>query len=351
MKIYYPQKHYNEEHRGQLFPLLKPFIKNTDFTDVDRIKMYGLSEKDYSFTDKLQGAEVVILTMSWNYYQKKQQIQLAIDLIEKAAKYQKTVWSYNSGDFGVKVPYFSNLKVFRFSGYQAYRQSGHYGMPVMIKDYLQENYGLDTYWKRNYIQHPTVGFCGQADASILTTAKDLTRTLMRNTKSKLGWRAEEPQQVISTTNLRARLLKQLEKAKTINDNFIKRKKYRAGVSNNKSQHQTTQEFYDNILISDYVLCVRGGGNFSVRFYETLMMGRIPLYIHTDGFLPLEEEINWKEHVVWIDYKDISKMPEKLITFHQKLNEEKLQSLLKKNRKLWEEKLRLDGFFKSEFGKL
>lgn len=348
MKIYYPSKHYNKAHRGQLFPLLKAFIKNAGFTDAERVKMYGVSEKDYRFVDEVQKAQVVVLTMSWNYYAKTGQMQMAIDLIKKAAAANKTVWSYNSGDFGVKVPYFPNLKVFRFSGYLANKQKGHYGMPVMIKDYLKNNSALEKDWEKAYAQKPKVGFCGQADDSKLTAAKEIARTILRNSKTKLGLRLEEAQEIISTTKLRADLLKQLEEANSIDDNFIKRKKYRAGVVNNKTQHQTTKEFYDNILESDYVLCVRGGGNFSVRFYETLMMGRIPLYIHTDGFLPLADKINWKEHLVWIDYKDISKIEEKLLDFHQNLDEEKLQNLFMKNRKLWEEKLQLDGFFKSEF---
>ncbi len=351
MVIYYPKEHYNKNHRGQLFPLLKPFIKNAGFTDTQRIEVYGVSEKDYSFVEELQNAEIVILTMSWNYYTKTGQLQMAIDLIKKAAIANKTVWSYNSGDFGVKVPYFANLKVFRFSGYQANKQKGHYGMPVTINDYLKDNHSLENYYKKKYNPLPKVGFCGQADASKLIAAKEIARTIFRNIKNKLGMRPEEPQEVISTTNLRANLLRQLEEAEDIQDNFIKRKKYRAGVVSNKSQHQSTREFYDNILESDYVLCVRGGGNFSVRFYETLMMGRIPLYIHTNGFLPLEEEIDWKQHLVWVDYKDRAHMLEKLMTFHQNLNENKLQNHFKRNRKLWENKLRLDGFFKSQFTNL
>lgn len=29
--------------------------------------------------------------------------------------------------------------------------------------------------------------------------------------------------------------------------------------------------------SDYVLCTRGNGNYSIRFYEALCRGRIPVF--------------------------------------------------------------------------
>lgn len=348
MLIFYPTSHYDKNYRGQVFPLLKPFIKGKGFTDKDRKAMYGVTEVDYTLVNQIADAEVVILTMSWNYYVTTKQLEMAIDLIKKAAEENKTVWSYNAGDFGVKIPSFPNLKVFRFGGYASREQNGHRGMPVMLKDRLKQYYSLNTYSEKTYTKQPVVGFCGQANDSILTATKEIARTLLRNTKSKLGLRREESQVVMSTSKLRADLLGQLEKASSIQDNFIKRKKYRAGVLKNKEQHQTMQEFYDNILSSDYVLCVRGAGNFSVRFYETLMMGRIPLYVHTDGFLPLNNTIDWKEHVVWVDAHEINQIDKKVLDFHKKLNQNELQEIFRKNRKLWEEKLRLDGFFKSEF---
>ncbi|MCB0468775.1 MAG: hypothetical protein KDC64_11285, partial [Aequorivita sp.] len=65
MKLYYPKSHYNKAHRGLLFPLLKPFIKAEGFTDAERIATYGISEKNFEFTECLEEADVVILTMAW----------------------------------------------------------------------------------------------------------------------------------------------------------------------------------------------------------------------------------------------------------------------------------------------
>ena len=54
-----------------------------------------------------------------------------------------------------------------------------------------------------------------------------------------------------------------------------------------------KEYYQNIDNTDYTLCIRGTGNFSVQFYQTLALGRIPIFINTDCILPFEKEINWK----------------------------------------------------------
>lgn len=116
------------------------------------------------------------------------------------------------------------------------------------------------------------------------------------------------------------LLKRVEKNFVIDYRFYKRKKYRAGVTRNKETHETTIQFYDNMLESQYVLWVRAAEDFSVRFYETLVMGRIPLYVHTDGYLPLPNAIDWKDHVVWVDYKDRHHIAEILLEFHTQLDQ-------------------------------
>lgn len=347
MKLYYPYHHYNPAYRGYVFPLLKAFIKNEDFTDVERMALYGVSESDFTFVNNIAEAQVVILPMSWNYYVKTKQVVLAYALLEEAKQYNKIVWSINAGDFGVKLKSFGNLVVFRQGGYESNNQKGHGGYPSFIDDYMSKQNLKTNYLNSTYGLKPIVGFCGQANLSKWNALKEISKQHLRNLRSHLGFSNLEKQEVLSTSYLRASLLKNLEHSPKIRDHFIKRKLYRAGITKNKETHNTTTEFYNNMIESQYVLCVRGAGNFSVRFYETLMMGRIPLYVHTDGYLPLPDVIDWKEHVVWVDYKDRQNIANILLDFHQKLDQESLMALFKKNRKLWEQKLTLSGFFEAQ----
>src|SRR5690606_4769617 len=185
----------------------------------------------------------------------------------------------------------------------------------------------------------------QANKSRINAFKEILNTSLRNLKFYSGQSLQEPQQLLSTSYLRALVLKNLQKSPDIISNFIPRKKYRAGITANKERHCTTLEFYENINDSDYVVCVRGAGNFSVRFYETLAMGRIPIFINTDCALPLQREIEWKKHVVWVDYNERKQVVQKVKQFHDARYEGDFKDLQIANRKLWEERLTLGGFFK------
>lgn len=346
MKLFYPQEHYNSTYRGLLFPLLKAFIKNKAFTDAQRLELYGVSEKDYDFVDQLTDADVVILPMAWNYYVATNQLDSAHALIKAAAREQKIVWSWNAGDFGVKIPSYDHVKVFRMGGYVSRAQQGHEGMPVFISDRLSA-YQLPNHFELDYTKKPIVGFCGQANASVFNAFLEQLKIIIKNLRSYVWLSAQEPQAVSSSTRLRAQLLAKLAASNLITDRFILRQQYRAGVKTKVEKQQTTDEFYQNIAQSAYVLCVRGAGNFSVRFYETLMMGRIPVYVHTDGFLPLSNQIDWRKHVVWVDEQDLHRLDEIVYTFHQRLDADRFKALLVSNRMLWHDLLTLD-FFKHIF---
>ena len=83
--------------------------------------------------------------------------------------------------------------------------------------------------------------------------------------------------------------------------------------------------------------------YAIRSYY---VGRIPIYIHTDGFLPLNDDIDWKQHVVWIEPYEQDLVAEKVVSFHNQLTPQSLQLLCEQNRKLWEQQLTMTGFFKA-----
>ena len=95
----------------------------------------------------------------------------------------------------------------------------------------------------------------------------------------------------------------------------------------------------------YTFCIRGVGNFSVRFYETLAMGRIPVLIDTDCKLPLEEEINWQEHACIIKEKDIKQLPKLVAQYHNNLSEADFEAIQISNRNLWKHNLERIAYFK------
>lgn len=111
---------------------------------------------------------------------------------------------------------------------------------------------------------------------------------------------------------REKLNKVFETDEQVNSNFIIRDKFWGGDPHNS---QLVDEYEANIKSSQFVLCNRGRGNFSMRFYQTLAFGRIPVLVNTDMVLPFENEIPWKDLIVF--EKSEKKCLEKVIDIHKK----------------------------------
>jgi hypothetical protein len=286
--------------------------------------------------------------MSWWYYYKTNQLKKAINFIEGVNHLDLSVLLIIPGDNGIDIPKHLNFIAVRAQGYKSKLNNNQYCLPVFIDDPLKTYYDTTKIISRIYSKKPVIGFCGQANLSKLEAVKDIVKTAFKNDLYYLKLKPQKAHQLVSTNYLRAKLINSILNDRRINSNFILRKKYRAGVNNaeQKSKHKTTLAFFDNMINSDYVLCVRGAGNFSVRLYETLAMGRIPVFVNTDCMLPHDGDLNWKDYVVWIDYKERNTIAQKVLDYHSNLDESKLNAQFAKNRKFWETKLQLKPYFET-----
>ena len=105
-----------------------------------------------------------------------------------------------------------------------------------------------------------------------------------------------------------------------------------GAQNKKERIQFFKNLNDNL----YSLCVRGGGNYSFRLGETLMMGRIPILIDTEYILPFVDEIPWDANCVRIKPENFHRIPEVVQEYHDAHTEEELIAIQKQNRLILEE---------------
>jgi hypothetical protein len=190
-----------------------------------------------------------------------------------------------------------------------------------------------------------VGFCGQAGGSCL----DFARRNLSNRYKRLAYRLVrgkwEPSP-FETTAFRKQILQRLERRPFVDTKFIIRNRYRAGyhVKEKDPFHTTRTEFIQNILETDYTVCMRGGGNFSARLYETLSLGRIPIYVDTDSLLPYDHKVDYKDCLIWIEENEIPYIAEKVADFHASLSSARFQELQLACRQLWVERLSRDGFY-------
>jgi hypothetical protein len=65
-----------------------------------------------------------------------------------------------------------------------------------------------------------------------------------------------------------------------------------------------RRYLENLNDSQFILCPRGVGLNSIRFFEALRMGRIPVLIADDTKLPLEWLVNYDNFVVRVPEADI-----------------------------------------------
>jgi hypothetical protein len=81
-------------------------------------------------------------------------------------------------------------------------------------------------------------------------------------------------------------------------------------------------FTENLRTSEFTFCPRGNGNFSIRFYEALLSGRIPVVVKSDNEMPFEKYINWKDYCVVSENE--STLVQDIITFHKNNDLNKIQ---------------------------
>lgn len=118
---------------------------------------------------------------------------------------------------------------------------------------------------------------------------------------------------------------------------------KAGDDQGKVKEQRN-DFVENMLRNPYVLALRGNGNYSFRFFETLCVGRIPVLVEAEGRLPLDDRIDYRKHAVVIPYGERQQIAQYISDFHAKQTPESFEALQRSNRELWQTRLSPEGFF-------
>jgi len=196
---------------------------------------------------------------------------------------------------------------------------------------------------------PVAGFAGWAELPFLLRAKILAKEIPARFMALFDKKRGVLKKGIF---FRQRAINILKGSALITANFKIRNFYSGHAKTIHGDFKNVRrEFMKNIIDSDYVLCIKGDGNFSTRFYETLSLGRIPLFIDTECVLPLEDTINYKDFCVFVDFRNLSKIDKILADFHKNISDEQFVMMQKKARDAFENYLRIDKFTKYLIGKL
>jgi glycosyltransferase involved in cell wall biosynthesis len=279
------------------------------------------------------------LCLPHNYNLVKNKLEYLEEYARLSETHSKKVLVFFPGDSDEEVV-IPNAIVFRNSQYKHKKRDNEIIMPGFAVD-LGSKYGL---LERIKTTIPTVSFCGWANYS--TPRQMLSHTFYNLMESIVGHPAKK-----KGLYFRKRALALLKKSTKVATNFIIRSSYSGSAKTLKMDPtQSRKEYIDSMKNSDFVLSPKGDGNFSVRFYEALSLGRIPVLIDTDCPLPLEDEINYDEFIVRIPHRELPLIADKIREYYDKLTPETYLQKQKRCREVFEKYLRMEMFFRQTMTK-
>ena len=326
--------------KKSLFFLARPFIAKGKVKINKKIfEKWGLDDGKIELSKNLEEAHILLIPYDINYYFDNRHSSYLEKYNSLCGLHGIRGIGIISGDFGVNFPPYGNLTYVRYGGFKKQLDINNKGFPAALSDQNMKLFSTERVSINEKKERPTIGFCGHATNNATTYLHQsfnfVRENISRFFKDPLN-SVYEP--IFQSANERYKILKKLEIYPEIITNFIYRDKYRAGANTEYQLKRTTMEHYQNIRSSDYVICLRGTGNFSIRFYETLMMGRIPIFIDTDCFLPFSNLIAWKDHIIIVKWDEISNLKDAILNFHQNISSNDFKHVQKSNRMLWKEKL-------------
>tara|TARA_B100001250_G_C19817562_1_gene799608 strand:+ start:23718 stop:24776 length:1059 start_codon:yes stop_codon:yes gene_type:complete len=339
LNVYTDINHYKNCYRNHLVDLLRPIIPE------NKLSQYGIREQIIKLEDNIENCDICLLPMSWNYYLENGLINVANTFIQKAHLNNKKIIIWTKGDFYYSIPKNQDIIEMQYSTYKSKSNSITFSLPVIINDPLV---ALDkkSILVKSYYTKPLIGFCGQVDSRMLVSIIKLIILIWEKFAYYFNLSNYYAGPIIPPTYIRKKILNILERSNLLKTNIIRRDNYKGGkLKGDVSFDKLNFEFYNNIIETDYTVCIRGRGNFSARLYETLALGRIPVLFNTDSMLPFSKEINWEDHLIFIDKYKSNKFVDEILEFHNSLSKEEFRKIQINNRKLWEEYFYFPNYYK------
>lgn len=118
------------------------------------------------------------------------------------------------------------------------------------------------------------------------------------------------------------------------------------VTNKNERIKILKDFYTEISHSKFNFAPRGVGSMSFRFYQSLMVGTIPI-LSGHYQLPFEDKIDYDEICIFQNHEDVD-FKEKLLNKINKINYEKMRT---KGIEVWDEFFRMEKTDKHIFNYL
>lgn len=193
---------------------------------------------------------------------------------------------------------------------------------------------------------PRVGFTGQARPEghhrLVQHPTRENAQVIGHTKIEGDEKEPFPAPINIGLVLRRQVLRQLEGAPGIETEFRLRERYHA-FHEEAARRTMRREFIDNLVWSHYGLCIRGHGNYSIRLFEVMASGRVPIILDSAMQMPASDELDWNELGLWFSINQLPDLARKIREFHDSLGRDGYLELSHRVRQAWHSHLSLDSF--------
>jgi hypothetical protein len=299
-------------------------------------------------------ADLIVIPNNWANWEEIQEgdprittpkNQLSIQFFEKYQVLDKPFVSFFGSDFShiYRLPISSNL-IFRTSLSKKRRERVDFAMPLWCEDFVHTrlNHQLQI---RQKSSKPIVGFDGYVPTPTLKwRIKEVAHDFEKAVFNDLTLSTRLFPKIDLYHVLRMKIIPALAESSLVTANFSIRDNLFFNLRDLKQQKLLRTKFIKNMIDSDYIVCPPGCTPISVRFYEALACGRIPIFINSDTVLPYEFAIDWKKYCIWIEEGEISQIDQKISEFHDRLSPQDFIDLQHQCRKIWKKWCSVEGFF-------
>ncbi|WP_353474492.1 hypothetical protein PVT71_21320 [Salipiger sp. H15] len=339
----------NRMHCAMLIPFLGSEEATfwSEGTNVfDRYKRNGAGY--FELTETMDEAEFVVLPSTWHRYLADGTTEIALRFAQKAADAGKRIVVFHERDYDFKFPA-KNALLFTPT-IEKDRQPNEYALPAWMPDHTNGPAPL-----REKKERPSIGFCGLVlKPHVKSRIVQFARTsLPYYSERRMGAYSASLKESFQYKFLRAKAIQTLLDHPGVDTNFVLRGDFFAGAdkkatANGKTEARKSalEEFLGNLDGSDYSLCVRGIGNYSLRFYEIMAAGRPPLFLDTECILPYDFLLDWHKELVWVPLDQHHRAGQILVDHHARLSPDQFAEQQRRIREVWEEWLSPDGYFRN-----
>lgn len=311
---------------------------NSNFVNDSNFDSYIEQAHNIFEMSSLKDADLVVVPCNWEPIIGRPSQNSVLELLKQAEELDKLTVSFFYNDCSHGELPIANGLVFRHSLYSHTRKTHDFALPVFCDDFINK-YLNKQFPIRKKQPKPIVGFSGYV---VPREIKTYVKLFLYKARKPFNHKNIPPYNVGHA--LRFEAISKLEKSSKIQTNFSIRNKSFFHQPSLELQKLQRLDYVQNMVDSDYIFCCRGSGNYSIRFYEALSCGRIPVFLDTNCVLPYDFDIDWKKYCIWVNENEISQIADKISDFHDKISPQEFIDLQYECRQVWEKYLCAKGFY-------